>query len=200
MDASKLKIIGVSGTNGSGKDTLGHILAKYHNYLFISVTDLLRDECNKRGLNIERENLRKISAEWRAEYGLGVLIDRAINVYNDTKKQYDGLIVSSLRNPGEADRVHDLGGLVVWLDADSRIRYKRISTGLDKLRSNRASEDNKTFEQFINEENAEMYSSREDKTVLDMAAVREKADIFLLNNLGREQLKAQVDKALGGYS
>ncbi len=45
-----MKIIGVSGTNGSGKDTIGHLLAERHNWLFISMTDMLRDELEKRGL------------------------------------------------------------------------------------------------------------------------------------------------------
>jgi len=36
-----LKIIGLAGTNGSGKDTVGHILADKHGYLFVSVVELL---------------------------------------------------------------------------------------------------------------------------------------------------------------
>jgi cytidylate kinase len=63
--ANSKKVIGISGTNGSGKDTLGRALSLRHNFLFVSVTDLLREEARRRGLAIERENLRMISAEWR---------------------------------------------------------------------------------------------------------------------------------------
>jgi broad-specificity NMP kinase len=40
---SSVTIIGLSGTNGAGKDAAGHTLALKHNYLFVSVTDLLRE-------------------------------------------------------------------------------------------------------------------------------------------------------------
>jgi len=70
-------IIGLSGTNGSGKDTVGGILAEKHGFMFISVTDLLRDEAKRRGDPVERKVLRTISAQWRRESGLGVLVDKA---------------------------------------------------------------------------------------------------------------------------
>src|ERR1017187_2536552 len=104
----QLQIIGLAGTNGSGKDTVGYLLSEYHNYLFVSVTDLLRDELKKRDEPITRENLRSVSAQWRREQGLGVLIDMAVARYEAVKDQYSGVVIGSLRNPGEADRVHAL--------------------------------------------------------------------------------------------
>ncbi|MEJ0072722.1 MAG: AAA family ATPase [Candidatus Saccharibacteria bacterium] len=62
-----MKLIGLSGTNGSGKDTVGSMIAEKYNYLFISVSDLLRAELRRRGLLIIRENTRELSAEWRRE-------------------------------------------------------------------------------------------------------------------------------------
>ncbi|MGH7234103.1 MAG: AAA family ATPase, partial [Candidatus Saccharimonadales bacterium] len=44
------KILGISGTNGSGKDTVAHLLEQDHNFLFISVSDLLRDELKKQSV------------------------------------------------------------------------------------------------------------------------------------------------------
>lgn len=120
------KIIGVSGTNGSGKDTVGQMLAERHNFLFVSMTDMLRDEALKRNLPIERDVLSTISAEWRRESGLGVLIDKSVEYFNAEPGKYNGLVLASLRNPGEADRAHELGGQVVWVDADPKIRYDRI--------------------------------------------------------------------------
>src|SRR3990172_3268454 len=67
-----MKIIELAGTNGAGKDTLGEILAKYHGFIFITVSDFRREEAKKRGLKPEREPLRQISAEWRRKKGLGV--------------------------------------------------------------------------------------------------------------------------------
>ncbi|MEI9913804.1 MAG: AAA family ATPase [Candidatus Saccharibacteria bacterium] len=179
MDKSKLGIIGIAGTNGSGKDTLGHILSQ-HNYLFISVTELLRDECKRRNIIADRENLRIISAEWRRESGLGVLVDKAKAEYDKVSSKYVGLAIASLRNPGEADRVHELSGTVIWLDADPKLRYKRVQDS-SQHRSHRADEDNKTFEEFLAEEQVEMHASGDEAT-LDMAAVQDRADISIDNS------------------
>lgn len=182
-----MKIIGLSGTNGSGKDTVGQVLVEQHNYLFVSVTEMLRKECRNRNLEVNRENLRTISAEWRREGGLGVLIDKAVDLFSDIKNNYEGLVIASLRNPGEADRVHELNGTVVWVDADSKIRYERIHNA----NRGRDEEDNKTYEEFIAEEEAEMHASG-DSATLDMAAVRDKSDVTILNEGDLESLKSHV--------
>src|SRR5579884_2036191 len=150
MDKSKLWVIGVAGTNGAGKDTVGHMLATYYNYMFVSVTELLRTEAKRRGLPVEREVLRTISAEWRRELGLGVLVDKAVAEYEVAKDKYSGVVMASLRNPGEADRVHELGGTMIWIDAEAKIRYNRVQANKD-IRG-RQSEDEKTYEQFLRSE------------------------------------------------
>ena len=179
--SDRLKIIGIAGTNGSGKDSVGHTLADRHGYLFISVTDLLRAELNKRGLPVGRENLRKLSAEWRREFGLGVLVDRAVEQYKLLADQYKGVAIASLRNPAEADRVHELGGIVLWIDADPKTRYERIQNNAEARA--RAGEDAKTFEEFLAEEQAEMHApTGGDAATLDMSGVKRRSDILLIND------------------
>lgn len=175
------QIIGLSGTNGAGKDTVGELLAKEHNFLFISVTELLRDEARRRGLPVTREVLRQISAEWRREHGLGVLVDRAVDLFQTKAGNYRGLVMSSLRNPGEADRLHELGGIVVWVDADPQTRYARIQA--NAASRNRSGEDDKTFEQFLAEEQAELHRQAEgDDATLNTLAVKERSDRTITNN------------------
>lgn len=176
---SKQKVIGIAGTNGSGKDTVGKILADKHGYLFVSVTDLLRGEAQSRGQPVTREVLRSISAEWRRQSGLGVLVDKAMELYETQQANYKGLAVASLRNSGEADRIHELGGTVVWVDADPQVRYDRVQA--NAAQRDRVGEDQKTFEEFLAEEQAEMQHSG-DKATLNTAAVKDQSDIFLNND------------------
>jgi cytidylate kinase len=176
-----MTIIGLSGTNGSGKDTVGEILAAQHGYLFISVTDLLRDELRRRSLSVDRQHLRELSAEWRRESGLGVLVDKAVEFYKATGDQYKGVVMASLRNPGEADRLHELGGTLVWTDADPQIRYSRVTA--NSQARGRAGEDDKTYEEFLAEEAAEMHRPEGgDAATLSGAGVKAKADLFIENN------------------
>jgi dephospho-CoA kinase len=189
------KIIGLSGTNGSGKDTVGHMLAERHGYLFVSISDFLRDEARKRGLPVTREVLRTISAEWRREFGLGVLVDRAVELWKSFGGKYVGVVACPMRNTGEAQHLKDLGGLVIWVNADPKVRYDRIRNA----NRGRAGEDDKTFEQFLAEEQNEMHrQTGADEATLNVAAVKALADVSLENNDSDLALfKDHAEKALG---
>ncbi len=176
-----MQIIGLAGTNGSGKDTVGQILADKHNYLFVSVSDLLREEARKRNLPVTREVLRTISAEWRREFGVGVLVHRALDLWKSFGNKYIGVVVSPMRNPGEAQCLKDLGGLLIWIDADPHVRYDRVQA--NAAVRGRSGEDNKTFEQFLSEEAAEMNPpAHTDKALLNMSTVKAHCDVFITND------------------
>lgn len=195
---SRVKIIGLSGTNGAGKGVVGHTLALKHNFLYISVTDLLREEAKRRGLTIERENLRRISSEWRRQYGNSVLVDRAFDQYQGLEENYAGVAIDSIRNPHEVDKIHELGGIVVWVDASIRTRYERIQRNLADR--GRASEDSKTFEEFQVEEEIEMRPPPGgDDASLNMGAVKARADM-VINNEGTDlrEFETFVDQQLFG--
>lgn len=186
-----MKLIGIGGTNGSGKDTLGEILSADYGWTFVSVSQILRDELKKRGLPQDRYHTHQLSARWRRENGMGVLIDKAVEKYKATEVNHNGLAVSSLRNPGEADEIHRLGGKVIWLDADIKLRYKRATS-----RSHGRAEDNQSFEEFVADEQLQMDHSGDNAT-LNMTGVKAKADIFIKNNTDDiEKFKRSVDKAL----
>ncbi len=167
-------MIGLSGTDASGKDTVGEMLVERHGWQWVSVSDILRAELTKRGEHLSRKSLRHLSAEWRRQQGLGVLVDKAVDKFDD--KKYKGLVIGSLRNYGEADEVHRLGGQVVWVDADPHVRYSRLTS------RNRGTEDQVSFEEFLVEEQEQMYHYEGDQHTLNLFGVKERADITLIND------------------
>jgi shikimate kinase len=194
MDGKNTWLIALAGTNGAGKDTVGELIAKEYDFLFFSVTELLREECIKRGISTARENTRMISAEWRKKYGLSVLVDKAIEHYKSMEKKYAGLVLSSIRNPGEADKIHEEGGLMVWLDADPKLRYDRLQSNRH-TRADRAADDNKTLSQFLAEEEAEMHPTG-DPTKLSTLEVKKLCDVFIDNDGDIELLKEKLSETL----
>lgn len=185
-----MKIIGIAGTNGSGKDTVGRIIAEEYNFLFISVSDLLREEARKRNLPVTREVLRTISAEWRREFGLGVLVDKAVEAWKSHGDKYAGVVACPMRNLGEAQHLKDLDGTLIWVDADPEVRYRRIRSA----NRGRADEDDKTYEEFLAEEQAEMnHPPGGDEATLNVLAVKQISD-FSINNKGSDldKLKTEI--------
>ena len=192
-----MKIIGIGGMNGSGKDTVAKYLSEKFGFLNASATEMFLEELKKRGWPPDRESKRKLSAEWRREFGLGVIVDKGVELYNADPKKYKGLAVGSLRNPGEADRVHELGGIMLWVDAEPSIRYERIQKNLAERKGTHV-EENKTFEEFLAEEKAEMKHSG-DAATLSMGDVKARADITLDNSANVDSFKKTIEKALAAY-
>lgn len=186
-------LIGIGGENGAGKDTVGQILAEDHGFMFFTVTELLREECRKRGIPVIRKNTRLVSTEWRQKFGLAVLVDKAIDEYKKSKMKYKGLALSSVRNIGESDRIHKDGGLMVWVSADPRVRYSRIQSNKATGR-NRTGEDNVSFEQFLAEGQEEMSSTNPNS--LQGSEVKKRCDVFIENSGDIDSLKAKIRQAL----
>ena len=98
-----------------------------------------------------------------------------------------------VRNIGEAQRAKDLGGTLVWVDADSRMRYERIQAA-DRGRSG---EDNKTYEEFLQEEQDEMHpADPNDPSLLNGAGVKALADVTILNESDTESLKQAIEAVI----
>lgn len=188
-----VRVIGLSGTNGAGKDVVAELLADKCGFLFAGATEMFVGELNARGWPLDREHKAKLSAEWRREFGMGVVVDKAVKMFQENGGGYKGLVVSSLRHPGEVDRVHELGGIVLWIDADPKVRYERIRTA----NRGRDAEDNKSFEDFLEDERREM-TPEGDAATLNMSAVKERADKVVPNNTNNvEDLWQHLKSVLG---
>lgn len=173
------KIIGIAGTNGAGKDTLGELLAERVGYKFRSVSDILREELTAQGIPHEREHMRALSTKWANEHGHGVLSVKTIEAYVEEEKRegYNGLVIGSIRRPAEAKAIHDEGGIVIWVDADKRLRYERIQ------KNNRGrTDDEYSFEDWSRHEDIEMQPIEGEPGSLNMFGVKEIADIHIDNN------------------
>jgi dCMP deaminase len=93
-----LQCIGLTGFMGSGKGEIANILKK-RGFKYMSLSDMVRNEATKRGLEHSRENLQKIGNELREQGGAGVLgakVRETVSASPDSNWVIDGI-----RNPGE---------------------------------------------------------------------------------------------------
>lgn len=189
------EIIGIAGTNGAGKDTLGHLLERHAGYHFVSLSDTLRAELDRQGLAHTRENLRTLSTKWASEEGPESLSRRTIADYEAAKQTHNwqGLVIGSIRRPAEAEEIQRCGGKVVWVDAERATRYERLVSA-----NRNRHEDTVSFAEWCEAEDIEMTPVGGDPMALNMAGTKAVSDIFIDNNYATQQdYEAHLDELFG---
>ena len=140
-------IIGLTGKNAAGKGELAkHIQSK--GFVLYSLSDALREEATKRGLDHSRNTLINLGNEMREKFGNGILAKR-INEKIKKEKAKKNFVIDSIRNPGEIKELRkNEGFLLVGVVTDENIRFRRL------LKRGRLG-DATTFEEFRKQENRE---------------------------------------------
>jgi dephospho-CoA kinase len=195
---ANVTILGVAGTNGSGKDSLMKLLEGC-GFLVYNTSDRMREVVKvslgstRRGGNDSPMGI--IGNAQRRRYPGGAvelgLIDwwaRVAHLPEQIKPR--GLVIGSIRSTGEAERIKAVGGKLVVVDADREVRYRRIASRL------REDEHGLTYEQFCQQEDAELAAGQTDPTKFAMAAVLQAADITIANNTTIEEFAAKAEDVL----
>lgn len=162
------EIIGLSGRNCAGKDTLAEYLVAEFGYTHISTGDILRAEAMELYGNTERETLQKLGPAYKTEHGAGIFVDLAL-------EKPRPVIISGIRSMGELKAIKKAGGTMVFVDADPKLRYERL-----KKRA-RDAEANKSFEEFMELDEKEKNAGPTDADYR-VDEIKEKADIHLDNS------------------
>ncbi|MCU0652824.1 MAG: AAA family ATPase, partial [Candidatus Pacebacteria bacterium] len=116
-------IIGITGNNGSGKDTFADYLVANKGFIHISLSDFIRDELVRRGLAVDRYNFHQVGNEMRQKSGPGILASLALDKM-DERKNY---VVTSIRSPFEVKKLQKAGSFaLVAVDAPIEVRFQRI--------------------------------------------------------------------------
>ncbi len=185
-----MKLIGLSGTNGSGKDTVASLLTDNFNFSYISLSDILREEAKKQNIQPTRQNLSNISSLWRKQFGEDFLVQKALKEYEfQIGVDKKGLAIGSIRNFKEALNIKNNKGFILWIDANVEIRYKRIQRNL--MIRNHLDTDRISFKEFLKEEENEMIIHNHNQT-LNMLEVKKIADRIIYNEGTKDQLLVKI--------
>jgi len=173
--------IGLTGTNAAGKTTILTYLAN-KGYRHYSLSDILRDELQRRRKAINRENLIQIGNLLREKFGPGVLAEK---ITKQLRSNYS--VIDSIRNPAEVEVLRKLNHFILLaVDAPVEIRYERALT------RNR-NENAPTLEEF---KHIEALEHSEKMNAQNLAACMKMADFHIVNNGSESQLLRKVDKIL----
>lgn len=176
-------IIGLTGSFGAGKGVVvDHLKTK--GFRHYAAREFIVEEINKRGLPIDRNSMVAVANDLRSKYGptyiIETLFQRAVEAGEDA-------VIESLRAVAEADCIHKHGGVVVGIDADPELRYRRIV--------GRGSEtDHVTFEEWKEQERRE--SNPDDPTKQDIFGALRLSDHIIENNGSLSDLHSKIDAVL----
>lgn len=176
-------LIGITGTNGSGKGTVVEYLTMQKGFSHYSARMFILEEIRTRGLPQNRNSTRDVANDLRKEHGPSYLMERLF----DTAKDEPKAVLESVRTIGEAEFLKEKGAFLFAVDADRKIRYERILA--------RGSEtDHIDFDTFCLQEDREMASS--DPWDMNVFGVMQMSDARIENNGTLEELHQRVDEAL----
>ena len=175
-----MKTIGLTGTNGSGKGAAAqYFISK--GYSFYSLSDVIREELNKDGLEPTRDNLIRKGNELRSLGGADFLAQRVM------EKVKGKAVIDSIRNPEEVRFLKSNKNFILLaIDADVELRYERVKKrGRDESAA--------TLQEFIEKEDEEKTT---DPTQQQLHICLEMADFTVLNEGSLEDLYNKLEKFL----
>jgi len=174
-------IIGLTGSNCAGKDTVAEYLEGKKGFVHRSLSDALRDEMRKRKIEITRDSLIRVGTALRRKEGSAVLAKRVVKKM-DKSGDY---VITSIRHPAEIRELRKIKGFVlVNVDAPVSVRFKR-------MRKRKRPGDPETLKDFIAAEKRESATRGPGQ---QLARCREMADFTLLN---RESGFGAMHKKIG---
>jgi len=172
-------IIGLTGRNASGKGAAAEFLCT-KGFAFHSLSDVIREEVNRMGLEVSRENLIAAGRRMRAEHGTDFLAQQILQRLEPGQNY----VVDSFRHPDEVSVFRDRPDFsLLAIRAESETRFSRIR---QRAREN----DPQTMEEFLALEEEE--SSSDVKEGQDLTATEALADFVVGNDSGLNTLHARL--------
>lgn len=177
-------IVGITGTMASGKDTASSYLQE-KGFFHFSLSDAIREECDKRGLPKDRDTLRNLGNKLREKQDADVLAKLAIEAIKKIGSK--NTVITSIRNPEEVKLLKEQGGFIfLAVDAPIELRYERA-------KNRHRESDFIDFETFKKQEEVEMAGGPGKQNLAEVIAM---ADHILINNGAVENLQNKIDLIL----
>ena len=176
-----MKVIGVIGKNGSGKDEVLKCFRDKYGVPFLSTGDIVREIAAKEGLKPTRENLQAISERYFKKRGEGCFVQMVVDKIREKGWKIAG--ISGVRSPKDVAILRkELGNNFVLMYVyvtDPHVRFERML----KRGEGR---DAKAYEQFLQQD-------KDEEKLFNIEKAASKADYSLSNDGSLGDLRNAID-------
>ncbi len=184
-----MRLIGVTGTAGAGKDTVAELLCQMFQLQNLSSGDFLRVITRYAykqpyDFNPARDQLYEVANFLRNQVNPATLVQLCILQMRTQK--VNGAVISGLRSMGEAEAVREAGGIIVGVDADPHIRYQRMTA------RRRDTEAQWTLEEFLEQDKYENRGLSDSGPARGIRAIIDSADVVVTNGGTLDDLKLEL--------
>jgi len=183
-----MKVVGLTGTMGSGKQTVMNIMLKKVSAYHVTLSDVIRGEIEKKHGYLNRTTLQDMGNEMRQKYGSHILALLAVEYLPRDKEM---IIVDGLRHPHEVEYLKQKFGSafhMIAVDAPLEVRFERVQKRAD-MKDPRALDSFKEADKRDKGEGEPPHGQH-------VAECVKMAD-FVINNHGTaKELEAQVNEVL----
>lgn len=170
----------------SGKDTVADVLEQEYQVLHVSTSDIVREKSMERHGSIERNPyLQETATYFRKEFGGDYFAREAYKRFLEVEDTYHGVVITGLRSLGEVRAIHDLGGILVRVEAPIEVRYERM------IGRQRDQETQMTLEEFKASE-ANERTGGDDDASFNIDKIAELADVTIENTGTLEEFKGKI--------
>ena len=173
-------IIGITGTNGSGKGTIVAFL-KEKGFVHYSAREIIISEIGRRGLPVTRDTMRLVANDLRKTHDPAYVVKE---LFKQAEVAGGDAVIESVRVLGEAEFLHEQGAFLIAVDAVRRLRYERV------VRRGSAT-DHISFNAFCAQEDAEM--NNPDPWDMNVFGVMQLADYTIMNIGTPAELPSRID-------
>jgi len=178
-----MKVIGLVGEKGSGKQTFVNflkVIAPDLNIRQVRFSDILAQTLMIWDIPNTRSNLQKLSLIMEEGFGQASLANAAkFSIEGDSA---DVIIFDGIRRQTELDLVNNMPeSTLIYITAEQKLRYERL-----KLRSEKVGEVGLTFEQFLQEDKS--------KAEINIPNLGQKTAVKLENNGTLDEFRSSILK------
>jgi dephospho-CoA kinase len=182
------KLIAIVGMCGSGKTTAADMLVE-HDFQFIRFGQICLDEVQKRGLEVNEQNEKRVREQIRQEHGMGAFATLNIPKFDELLEK-GNVVADGLYSWTEYKILKEKYGeqiITLIIYASPKTRYARLAG------RERPADDKEARFRVISPEDAKARDYAEIENI-EKAGPTAMAD-YLINNEGElETLKAEVEK------